>query len=320
MNQKDLSLQLCLERDCRRCRHCGVSEGLEVIQLSTKYDSWLLSNLITLCSDCKADKEASEAEPDNNLVGVLLAGGKGTRIAPLTKYFNKHAVPVGIVPMVFYPLRTLRALGVKRVMVVIDRENVGSIVSMLGSGKEFGLDLTYRVQEGAGGISEALYLAKDYAKPGDRIVCILGDNIFDPNGLDDSGVWSDKPCVWVKQVPNPQDYGVAEVDGDRIVRIIEKPKVYVSNWAVLGLYAYNYDVFSVIDSIKPSDRGELEISCVNDYYASSGQLEFEEVNGFWGDAGSSLKKYTECFLYGAKVAKVSAEEITTFHNLIFDEK
>jgi glucose-1-phosphate thymidylyltransferase len=320
MSQKELSIQLCLERDCRRCRHCGTSDGLEVLQLSAKYDSWLLSNLIVLCSSCRAEKDKCEQPPDNNLVGVLLAGGKGTRIAPLTKYFNKHAVPVGIVPMVFYPLRTLRSFGVKRVMVVIDRENIGSIVNMLGSGREFGLEITYKVQEGAGGISEALYLAKDFAKPGDRIVCILGDNIFDNDSLDKSTIQDSKACVYVKRVPNPQDYGVAEVQDDKIVRIVEKPKVYISDMAVLGLYVYNYDVFSVIETIKPSDRGELEISCVNDHYASTGQLKYGVVTGFWGDAGSSLKKYTECFLYGAKVAKVSADEITTFHNLIFDEK
>jgi glucose-1-phosphate thymidylyltransferase len=313
----ELSKTLCLERDAHRCRHCGTTDNIVVVQLYEKKDCWLLSNLITLCESCKAAKEKCESN-SNDLVGVILAGGKGTRVYPLTKYQNKHTLSVGLTPMLFYPLKTLRSLGVKKCIVVIDRENTGSIISMLGGGKEFGMDISYKVQEGAGGISDALYLTKDLIKPNQKIVCVLGDNIFDNEQLDRNNLES--PCVYIKRVTNPQDYGVAEIEDGCIKRIVEKPKQYLSDLAVVGLYVYDYDVFSVIENVEPSARGELEISSVNDHYASLGVLKYKMVNGFWGDAGSSIQKYAECSMYGAKESKVSMEEIENFKNLIFDVK
>jgi glucose-1-phosphate thymidylyltransferase len=231
--------------------------------------------------------------------------------------------------MIFYPLKTLRALGVHRVLVVMDRNGADDIVKMLGSGKEFGMDISYKIQEGAGGISEALYLAKDFAKPGDEIVCILGDNIFDNAELetdidlqyDENGEPKYKSCVFLKQVSDPEHYGVAVVEDDGSVsKIVEKPKEFISNMAVVGLYVYTYDVFNIIESVEPSERGELEISSVNDHYASTGELDSRMVNGYWGDAGGSIQRYAECSMHGAKVANVSAEEIDNFRAIVFDDK
>jgi glucose-1-phosphate thymidylyltransferase len=224
--------------------------------------------------------------------------------------------------MLFYPLKTLRKFGVYHVLVVIDREGADEIIGMLGSGKEFGMDISYKVQEGAGGISEALYLAKSFVDPGDEIVCILGDNIFDNDSLDaDFELQPDNlACVFVKEVSNPQDYGVAVVEDGRVSRIIEKPKEFVSDLGVVGLYVYTDQVFEIIEKIKPSDRGELEISSVNDFYASSGVLQHQIVSGYWGDAGGSIQRYAECNMHGAKEANVSAEEIDSFRSIVFDDK
>jgi glucose-1-phosphate thymidylyltransferase len=231
-----------------------------------------------------------------------------------------------------YPLKTLRAFGVHRVLVVVDRDGTDQIVDILGSGKEFGMDISYKVQEGAGGISEALYLAKDFMnEEEDDLVCILGDNIFDNDSLDvdvdhlschyrtygDAGA-----RVYLKKVSNPSDYGVAvlETGTNKVTKIVEKPKEFISDMAVLGLYVYTRNVFNVIEDIKPSDRGELEISSVNDWYASRGELESRIVNGYWGDSGGSIQRYAECSMHGAKLANVSSQEIDNFRSVVFDDK
>lgn len=325
--------RICLERDAHRCRHCGNdSEEVDVYQL-VKRDgrlAWQLSNLVSLCGGCAASAYDNRMQNSNsNRVGVILCGGRGTRLYPLTKFQNKHTLPIGLVPMLFYPLKTLREFGVYRVLMVIDREAADHTIAMLGSGKEFGMDISYKVQEGAGGISEALYLAKDFAKPGDEIVCILGDNIFDNSQIDtkvslpEDGPF--KACVYLKQVTNPEGYGVAvleECDSTRniVTKIVEKPKEFVSDMAVVGLYLYTYDVFNVIEAVKPSERGELEISSVNDHYAALGMLDSREVGGYWGDAGGSIQRYAECNMHGAKEANVSAEEIDGFRSVVFDDK
>lgn len=319
----DYLLNLCLDRDAKRCRHCGSADNIAARQI-VKKDSdigWHLSNLITLCDGCNDISEVHKIMARNDRFGVLLCGGKGTRLYPLTRYQNKHTLPIGLMPMIFYPLKTLRAFGVKRAMIVIDREGANSTMEMLGSGKEFGMELSYRVQEGAGGIADALYLAKDFVSPSDEIICILGDNVFDNTSLDtDIKLGDQKACVYVKEVPNPQDYGVARISNGRVAEIIEKPKTFVSNSAVLGLYVYTHDVFDVIQRIKPSKRGELEISSVNDYYAAEGELQFKTVKGYWADCGSSIQRYCEASLYGAKQAKVSAQEIDIFKSIVFDDK
>jgi len=343
MSVIDSAKQLCIERDAGRCRHCGTPEDLEVRKLVDREGRlmWHLSNLITLCKDCALEADNVRANPHPNRVGVVLCGGRGTRLYPLTMYQNKHTLPIGLVPMVFYPIKTLRKFGIQRVMVVTDREGTNETMKMLGSGKEFGMDFTYKIQEGAGGISEALYLAKDFAKPGNEIVVVLGDNIFDLDELDaniDLRYHEDgeeekseikgstyKACVYLKKVSNPSAYGVAVLeDYDSktkvVTKIVEKPKEFISDMAVLGLYMYTTDVFGVIESVKPSDRGELEISSVNDYYASRGELLSKEVTGYWGDAGGSIQRYAECGMHGAKKANVSAQEIDTFRAVVFDDK
>lgn len=315
--------RLRFEMDAGRCRHCGSSEDLGVLQLVPRKGKlgWRLSNLITLCSECKLESEQTKLLPDTNRVGVVLCGGRGTRLAPLTLFTNKHVLPLGLIPTILYPIKTLRKFGIKRVLVVTDRSSTGEISSILGSGKEFGMSFSYKIQEGSGGISDALYLAKDFTKPGDEIVCILGDNIFDGNL--DTNVSLDgetKACVWLKEVDNPKDYGVAEVKAGRVINIVEKPQNPKTNTAVLGLYMYDYDVFDVISNTTPSDRGELEISAVNDYYAKSGELTFKDHNNYWIDCGSSIQKYCEASLHGAKQAKVSKEEASDFISVVFDDK
>lgn len=325
--------RICMERDAVRCRHCGTTDDLDVMQLVAREGrlAWQLSNLITLCVDCR-QKTEDNRNSDDGRVGVILAGGKGTRVFPLTKFQNKHTLPIGLTPMLFYPLKTLREFGVRRVLVVIDREGADDIISMLGSGKEFGMDISYKVQEGAGGISEALYLAKDFVnKDTEEVVVILGDNIFEHDGLDTSKIYEAAPRmggvgkydarVYLKQVSNPEDYGIAVMDDyGNITKIVEKPKEFVGDLAVVGLYIYDPCVFGEIESVKPSDRGELEISSVNDMFASRGGLDYKVVPGYWGDAGGSIGRYAECSMHGAKKAKVSAEEIDKFRSIVFDDK
>jgi len=324
MSYIDSAKHICLERDARRCRHCGTTEDLDVTQLVSRDGrlAWHLSNLVTLCEHCNNIASKVRNFGTKNRVGVVLCGGRGTRLYPLTMFQNKHTLPIGVIPMVFYPIKTLQSFGIKRVLIVTDREGINETMKMLGSGKEFGMDFTYKVQEGAGGISEALYLAKDFARPEDEIVCVLGDNIFDLDTLStditmDEGV---KACVWLKKVNNPQAYGVASIENDRVIEIVEKPSIPASSLAVVGLYMFTYDVFDKIKSIKPSERGELEISSVNDYYAKEGTLAFKTITGYWGDAGGSIQRYAECNMHGAKKANVSAEEIDNFRSIVFDDK
>ena len=149
--------KICIERDAGRCRHCGTSDSISVIQLVKREGrlAWHLSNLITLCIDCKTEADRVRNISDANRVGVILCGGRGTRLYPLTMYQNKHTLPIGLVPMLFYPIKTLRKFNVNRALIVTDREGTNETMKMLGSGKEFGMDFTYKIQEGAGGISEA---------------------------------------------------------------------------------------------------------------------------------------------------------------------
>lgn len=323
---------ICLERDAHRCRHCGTAENIEAYQLHEREGrlAWQLSNLVSLCKDCRHDAAYNIKERmADNKCGVILCGGRGTRLNPTTQFQNKHTLPIGILPMLFYPLKTLRSLGVYRVLIVVDRNGADQIVKMLGSGKEFGMDISYKIQEGAGGIAEALYLAKDFVNTEDEIYCILGDNIFDNNDMsfgvdlqyDESGESKYKACVFLKKVPNPEDYGVAVLGDDgSVAQIIEKPKKFISDMGVVGLYVYKYDVFGVIEKVDPSERGELEISSVNNHYASKNELLYKIVSGYWGDAGGSIQRYAECSMHGAKKANVSAEEIDNFRSIVFDDK
>ena len=224
-----------------------------------------------------------------NVRGVVLAGGKGTRLGELTKVTNKHLLPVGPVPMVYHPLKKLVGAGLQDVLLVSGTEHMGDFVELLGSGREHGCQLTYRVQDEAGGIAQALGLAELFCT-GAGCVVLLGDNIFrDPLGpvLAEANKHPDHAFVMLKKVPDPQRYGVAELRDGRIVRIVEKPRVPPpSDCAVAGIYFYPPDVFSVIRTLRPSERGELEITDVNNSYLRQGRLRHGMLDGYWTDAGT----------------------------------
>jgi glucose-1-phosphate thymidylyltransferase len=222
------------------------------------------------------------------LRGIILAGGKGTRLGELTKVTNKHLLPVGPYPMVYHPLKKLVGAGVRDVLLVSGTEHMGDFVELLGSGREHGCSLTYRVQDEAGGIAQALGLAELFCT-GHRCVVILGDNIFlDPlqTLVAEADKHPDFAWVALKRVPDPGRYGVAELQGNRVVGIEEKPKVPKSDCAVAGIYLYPPDVFSVVRGLKPSRRGELEITDVNRYYLDKGRLGYSFLEGYWTDAGT----------------------------------
>jgi glucose-1-phosphate thymidylyltransferase len=222
------------------------------------------------------------------LRGVILAGGKGTRLGELTKVTNKHLLPVGPFPMVYHPLKKMVGAGVKDILLVSGTEHMGDFVELLGSGREYQCSLTYRVQDEAGGIAQALGLAQLFCHDV-RSLVILGDNIFQDPLAPFLAAAEKKPnhaWVMLKRVHDPQRYGVAEVKGDAIISIEEKPKKPRSDYAVAGIYLYPPDVFGVIKTLKPSGRGELEITDVNRYYLEQGRLGFRPLEGYWTDAGT----------------------------------
>jgi glucose-1-phosphate thymidylyltransferase len=222
------------------------------------------------------------------LRGIVLAGGKGTRLGELTKVTNKHLLPVGPLPMVYYPLKKLVGAGVRDVLLVSGTEHMGDFVELLGSGREHSCSLTYRVQDEAGGIAQALGLAELFCRDC-RSLVILGDNIFqDTLGpfLADANKHPDWAWVALKQVPDPTRYGVAEMSGGRIVGIEEKPQQPRSDFAVAGIYLYPADVFEVVKTLRPSRRGELEITDVNKHYLENGRLGYTVLPGYWTDAGT----------------------------------
>ncbi len=222
------------------------------------------------------------------LKGVILAGGLGTRLYPLTKVTSKHLLPVGNEPMIFHSVKQLTTAGITDILIVTNPEYVGDFVSALGSGKEFGCEFTYRVQEEARGIAHALALAEGFAGGG-KIVVLLGDNIFETaihESVSDFQVQQRGARVLLKQVSDPERYGVATLNGTRIVAIEEKPEHPKSDYAVVGVYFYDAAVFDVIRTIEPSARGEYEITAVNNVYIQRGELEYSFVHGKWVDAGT----------------------------------
>lgn len=222
--------------------------------------------------------------------GVLLAGGTGSRLYPLTRVTNKHLLPVYNKPMIYYPLETLRNAGLKDILIVSGKGHAGDFLELLGSGKELELNLSYEVQEEPGGIAQALGLAEDFAD-NEKIVVMLGDNIIQDDiskAVKNFTKQKKGAKVFLKEVSNPQSFGVAEVKGDKIVRIVEKPKEFVSNLAVVGIYMYDADVFKAIKTLKPSARGELEVTDLNNYYVQQGTMTFEILLGWWGDGGESF--------------------------------
>ncbi len=223
--------------------------------------------------------------------GVLLAGGTGSRLYPLTKVTNKHLLPVYHKPMIYFPLYAFKEAGITDVFIVSGRGHCGDVLELLGSGQELGMNLAYEVQEEAGGIAQALGLARDFVG-NDKFVVILGDNVFESGIKKAVNDFAHQPSgakIFLKEVDNPSSYGVATVEDDLITAIVEKPEVPESNLAVLGCYMYDYRVFDVIETLKPSARNELEITDVNTHYLEKGQLTYEILDGFWGDCGESFE-------------------------------
>jgi glucose-1-phosphate thymidylyltransferase len=221
--------------------------------------------------------------------GIVLAGGLGTRLHPLTKITNKHLLPVYNRPMIYYPIQTLVEAGIKEILVVTGGRNAGHFLELLGNGKEFGLKhLHYTYQEGEGGIAAALSLAEHFVE-NDPVCVILGDNVYEKSVRDSKEEFVQRghgARIHLKKVENPQRFGVPVIDGDRIVKIEEKPKQPQSDYAVTGLYMYDSEVFNIIKTLKPSGRGELEITDVNNAYIDRNEMSFAVVDGWWSDAGT----------------------------------
>lgn len=220
--------------------------------------------------------------------GIILAGGTGSRLFPLTKVTNKHLLPVGYAPMLWHPVWKLKEAGLEEILIVTGTEHMGDVVGCLGSGKDFGCRFTYKVQDEAGGIAQALGLAENFAGR-DNLCVILGDNIFEDSLTEDVRAFAAQgkgARILLKPVHDPQRYGVAELDGDRVIGIEEKPKAPKSNLSVTGIYFYDATVFEIIRGVKPSGRGEMEITDVNNAYIARGEMTFGTFQGWWTDAGT----------------------------------
>lgn len=241
--------------------------------------------------------------------GVILAGGLGTRLFPLTKITNKHLLPVYDKPMIYYPIQTLVDAGIREVLVVTGGSSTGDFLRLLGDGSEFGLlRINYAFQEKEGGIAEALGLAEHFAE-GEKVVVMLGDNILERSIRDPVNQFRRQKRgarILLKEVIRPQDYGVAEVLGGKIVRIVEKPRKPRSNLAVIGVYMYHPNVFRIVKQLKPSTRGELEITDVNNAYIRRGQMYHNIVEGWWGDAGSSMDGLLDANIRVREIAREKA--------------
>src|SRR5437764_159840 len=221
--------------------------------------------------------------------GVVLAGGLGTRLYPLTKVTNKHLLPVYDKPMIYYPIQTLVNADIRDILLVTGGTNSGDFLRLLGNGKGFGLQhLNYTYQEGEGGIAAALSLAEYFADDG-PICVVLGDNLIEKNIIAAARAYEKQgggAKILLKEVKDPQRFGVPVLEGDRIVRIEEKPKEPKSPFAVTGIYFYDQQVFDIIRTLKPSGRGELEITDVNNAYIKREEMTWEELEGWWTDAGT----------------------------------
>jgi glucose-1-phosphate thymidylyltransferase len=221
--------------------------------------------------------------------GVVLAGGTGSRLNPLTRVTNKHLLPIYDKPMVYYPIQTLVNAGIQEILLVTGGKNAGDFLRLLGNGRDFGLKhLNYTYQEGEGGIAEALGLA-EYFAGGDSVCVVLGDNIIETNicqAVDNFKKQKSGAKILLKEVTDAQRFGVAEIRGNKVVGIEEKPSKPKSNYAVIGVYLYDSSVFQKIRRLKPSGRGELEITDVNNFYVEEGNLSYEVLEGWWTDAGT----------------------------------
>jgi glucose-1-phosphate thymidylyltransferase len=222
--------------------------------------------------------------------GVVLAGGLGTRLRPLTRITNKHLLPVYNKPMIYYPIEMLVEAGIRDILLVTGGNSAGDFLRLIGNGEDFGLSrINYAYQKGEGGIAEALGLAQEFVG-GDKVVVALGDNILQ-NGIGQAVErFSNQPSggrIFLAHVEHPQEYGVAEVEGGKVRRIVEKPPDPPSDMAVIGVYMYPPDVFDVVAALEPSARGELEITDVNNAYIERGEMAYEIIDGWWLDAGEN---------------------------------
>lgn len=218
--------------------------------------------------------------------GIILAGGEGSRLNPLTLVANKHLLPIYNKPMILYPLETLIKRGIDDVLIVTGGNHVGKFAEFLGDGSDYGIKITYKVQKGAGGIAQALGLAESFVGKEDVLV-ILGDNIFDNQQLRGHEYLNNLAHIYYKKVKDPERFGIVSLkESGEINDIQEKPKSPKSDFAVVGLYHYPNDVFDVIKTLRPSSRGELEITDVNNHYLKKDNLSCSEIEGFWSDAGT----------------------------------
>lgn len=220
--------------------------------------------------------------------GIILAGGTGSRLYPLTKVTNKHLLPVGPYPMIYHSIHKLKNAGIDDILIVTGRDHMGDVVNLLGSGYEFGVSFSYKVQDQAGGIAQALGLARSFIQ-NEPMAVILGDNIFSDDitpYVENFKRQGTGAKILLKEVHDPERYGVAELEGDRIRSIEEKPKHAKSNYAVTGIYMYDAQVFEIVKTLKPSGRGELEITDVNNAYIERGLLTYDVLDGWWTDAGT----------------------------------
>ena len=231
--------------------------------------------------------------------GVILAGGTGTRLFPLTNATNKHLLPVGREPMIYNPIKQLLSTGITDILIITSKQHMGDVVRLLGSGKEFGCDFTFKVQEEAKGIAHALLLAEDFANR-DKIVVILGDNITTHSiklYVDNFKKQDGGAKVLLRKVSDPERYGIAALDELKVIKIEEKPKNPKTNFAVIGIYMYDNKVFDIIKKIEPSARGEYEITSVNNEYIKNDELTYDVLKGEWTDAGTF-----ESLQYANKIA------------------
>ena len=221
--------------------------------------------------------------------GIILAGGLGTRLSPLTEITNKHLLPIYDKPMIYYPIETLVSADIHDIMIVTGGDSAGDFLKLLGNGQSFGLeDVYYTYQKGEGGIAEALSLAEHFAD-GEKVIVILGDNIIEDNiapYVDKFRHQKRGARIFLKEVPDPERFGVPELKNGKIIKIEEKPKKPKSGYAVTGVYMYDETVFDLIRTLRPSKRGELEVSDLNNCYIKNGTLEYDILKGYWTDAGT----------------------------------
>ncbi len=220
--------------------------------------------------------------------GIILCGGLGTRLYPLTKVFNKHLLPIGKFPMIYYPIMKLKECGIQDILIVTGREHLGNLAGFLGGGMDFGVTFTYMIQDRPAGIADALRLGRNFVGD-DRCLVILGDNIFEAKLTDLVAKYQTQnkgAKVLIKEVADPCRYGIAELKGSQIINIEEKPQNPKTNFCVTGIYMYDSMVFEVIDRLQPSKRGELEITAVNNGYIREGILTYDILDGWWIDTGT----------------------------------